>query len=253
MRVMNETTDAGTKSQYRQRAAQRAAEVDKDYARAIQLCLDVSEDEHSYLPFWIEANLDEQALMYAKEGIRDAVAKKDNLEVERLLNLLPGRLKSTSELELVRQLARRDTRRALLLLDQARRTLEQEIPTRADTYGLMLDETANLEPGNLNLSWTVLVNGLNRFSDAQKAKAQKTGPFQEEAVRGKLLSDPLNPWFLSEPALEDENFVRACIGDLDSPEYRARLRLGVIGRYLASYSDAVKKTLPKSKSNGGSN
>ena len=52
--------------------------------------------------------------------------------------------------------------------------------------------------------------------------------------------NPLYPWFLPEKALADEGLVRAIVGDLSSPEFRACLRLTVIQTFLSSYTEALK-------------
>ena len=244
VRAMNETSELNRKWQLRQQAIRRAAQVDKDYGKAIQLCLDLSQRERT--PMSGGLSFDEEAVMYARLGIRGALNDKDNREFERLLNLLPPRLRPELELEVVRSLAKEDKAQALLLLAHARSTLEQETPMRDEVYNAMLRESASIAPQDLNPAWRVMVRGLNRFDQTQRTKLQ-TQPQSAEAARAaSLWKDPLYAWFMPTTAIDDETFVRACVEELDSPEYRARFRVGIISVFLSRYSEALKKTPAKS-------
>jgi hypothetical protein len=242
VRAMNETSDANRKFQLRQRAVDHAFEVDRDYPRAIQLCLDISDIEREYLPLWRTVGVEQAAVSYAIQGIRAALADNDVFEPERLVNLLPDRLRPEAQLQAVSLLKEKHREKAITMLNNARNTLEQEAPAQKRVYHKMLIETADLRPQDVNLAWRLLVSGLNQFDQRQRMNAK------DETSKSKpeeLIWEPITPWFLPQKLIGDESFVQACVGDLSSAEDRVTLRLGVIGALVARYSEARKVPSPK--------
>jgi hypothetical protein len=243
-RAMSATSDVKVKIAVRMRAAGRAAYEDQDYERAIRLCLEASPQERdafpSFLPF---DRFDSPAVRYALEGARAAVRKQNQPEMHRLLNVLPPGLRADVEVSILHVGLVKDKPQSLLMLADARNTLEHELPLHTITYFFMLGETAQLAPEDVNTAWRVLGSGLNHFD--QRMKAQTTRLGGKESRQPYPYGNPMQPWPLLEEELVDEGFVRAIVEDLNSPEFRSCLRLSVIQAFMARYSEALKR-LPAS-------
>lgn len=236
VRAMNEASDVKVKIVRRQRAADHAAQIDHDYERAVRLCLEASEEERAQSHTSID-RFDNSASNYSYQGIRSAMAKQDEAEMQRILDLLPARLKPQVELNAARLLAKKDRVHALQMLADAQNILEHELPLRSVVYRSMLQQTADLTPSDINLAWRILVTGLNHFDQTQRVKNQsKRLPAEGDAGVYEVY-----PWSIPTRAVEDESLVRASIEDLTLPQYRACLRLGVIEAFLTRYSDALKE------------
>lgn len=239
VQAMNDASDAKIKADLRWRAATHAAYVDGDYERAIQLCLDASPQERVGAAFPFD-RFENHASNLAWQALSTALRKHDDLEAQRVLAFLTPGLKAHAEINAIRLLAPKDKVQSLLMLSDARNILEHEVPPHTTTYFFMLSETTQLAPEDINLSWRVLGNGLNRFAQQMKT-AQSHGGITQSAA----YVNPIYPWFMPEKALTDEGLVRAIVGDLTSPEFRACLRLTVIQEFLMRYTDAIRELQSK--------
>jgi hypothetical protein len=241
VRAMNESTDAQVKARLRRRAALHAAHIDGDYELAIQLCLDASPQERSGGGFPFD-RFDNEASNLAWQAVSTALRKNDDLEFQRVLAVLPPSLKAQVEVNGIR-FRSKDKVRSLLMLTDARNILEHEVPPHTITYFLMLSETAQLAPEEMNVSWRVLGSGLNRF--AQRMRDQSTSSASANPQGAPAYLNPISPWPLPQEALADEGLVRAIVDDLTSPEFRVCLRLSVIEAFLTRYTNALKETPSK--------
>jgi hypothetical protein len=251
VRAMEQASDPKAKAFLRERAAFHAMTRDHDYERAIRLCLDASTEERENMPFSGEASFDEWAVNFANQRIAAFEEKPNDRELQRILDLLPAKLKAQVEINAIPLVARRDKSRALLMLSEARETLDHESPFRTDSYIRMMSETADLVPSELTLSWKVLINGLNRFEQVREIKADYLKASSDKVEWSAPFKDAIYPSYIPERAIEDENFVRASVADLNSPEYRTSLRIGVVNAFLQRYRQALKEpnTTPKTGDN----
>jgi hypothetical protein len=244
--AMESASKPQRKRELRQLAVRHALEVDHDYVRAIELSLSLSQPEREQLAVGAFEIFDSLAHEAALAGIRAAIQKNDEVEIRRILDVLPQAMRVGVELEGARTLHKSEKPRALLMLTDARRVLEgdQTIDISEEGYKLLLIETSELSPSDVTSAWRVLVPGLNGFEEAQrirfKALAGRSA-FDQNGTHPSKVLDFLYPWPLPESAIQDENFVRASIDDLGSVENREKLRAGVIGAFLSRYDQAMKQ------------
>lgn len=240
-RAMSTGSDVKVKIALRLRAATHAAYDDKDYERAIRICLEASQQEREAFSFPF-APFDNFAVRYALEGVRAALRKQNDAEIQRLLDILPPGLKANVEVNALQLSLMKDKPRSLLMLTDARNALERDLPVRTITYFFMLGETAQLAPADLNVAWRVLGGGLNRFD--QRMRSQTTRP-SDKGSRQTPYLNPMSAWPLESKTLVDESFVRAIAEDVNSPAFRACLRLSVIQAFMRRYSEALKEPSAK--------
>ena len=223
-------------------AAVRAAHDDHDYERAIRICLEASPQERDAFPSFPSSlpfdRFDSTAVRYALEGVRAAMGKQNQAEMQHLLNILPPGLRADVEVSILHLSLIKDRPQSLLMLTDARNTLEHELPLHTLTYFFMLGETAQFDPEDVNAAWRMIGSGLNRFD--QHMRSQATLLAEKGSSQAPIYVNPIVPWPLSEKALVDEGFIRAIVEDLNSPEFRACLRLSVIQAFMARYSEALK-------------
>lgn len=231
--------DASSKASLRQRAIRSAATGDHDYMRAIQLCLGASQPEREQ-DLGFPDRFDRCATIYATLIARSATQKHDDVALQQLLDILPAGIRADVELYAVRNLPKKDKQRALLFLMDARKSLEAEVPPSSDTYIWLLRETADLSPFEVTTAWRVLVSGLNRFDHASRMQSQAGAPRVGVGQNRQTAFNLLYEWPVPGAAIVDESFVRASIEDLDSAEFREELRIGVVGAFLARYTEALK-------------
>lgn len=230
---MNEAVDAKVKAGLRRRAVEHAV-LDGDDERAIRLCLEASPQERQGDVFPFD-RFDIRASNLAWRAASTALRNHDDLKFQSILAALPPGLKAQLEINAIR-FTSKDKVQSLLMLSDARNILQHELPTQTTTYFFMLSETTQLAPEDITVSWRVLGNGLNRFAQHMKTAQSHVGMTQSEAY-----VNPIYPWFMPEKALTAEGLVRAIVGDLTSPEFRACLRLTVIQAFLLRYTDAIQQ------------
>jgi hypothetical protein len=84
-----------------------------------------------------------------------------------------------------------------------------------------------------------LGTGLNRFDQTIRTKSQakllSTGMKQEKYL------NPIEPYGIPAKAVEDEGLVQAVVDDVNSAEFRASLRLGVVAAFLERYTEELKQ------------
>jgi hypothetical protein len=228
--AMEGASDARSKASLRERAVRSASEIDHDYLRAVQLCLDVSQAEREQSVGSAE-RFERWAAQSAFSGVQAAFQKHDQAAAQRLLDILPPRIKPDVELYAVRRLAKPDKPRALLMLADASSVLEREVSLKPETYVSLLEETAKLSPSDVTSAWRALVRGLNRFDQANRLHAQSGRRFTL-----------LDEWPVPLGAIVDESFVRASIDDLDSAEFREQFRMGVVEAFLSRYTELLKES-----------
>jgi hypothetical protein len=242
VRAMNEASEAKMKTALRERAIRRAADTDHDYERAVRLCLEITDEERTGVlrePGTLGDRFDRWAMDNVSRGISAAIRRGHDAEMQRLLDLLPPRLKAQPELTAARMLEWTNKPRAMLLLAEARAILEHETPVRPSPYFQLLGESARLAPSDIGLAWHVLGTGLNRFDQARRNQLQVAVLSGTKTKQRKYLTS-IDDTMIPTNAVPDESLVRAVIDDVDSPETRASLRLSVIGVFLQRYNELLQ-------------
>ena len=237
--AMEAAPDTRTKASLRERAILHAASADHDFLRAIRLCLEASQVEREQSPE-SASRFDSWASMYASRTMQAAIRKRDDLTIQNVLAMLPGRLRADVDVQAVRALSRTDRSQAVLLLDDAAKALQAEVPLRAETYVSYLWLTWKLSPENVNSAWRTVVAGLNGFNQAQRRKADAIRLRKGIPDRNLQPFDALNTWVVPDSSIFDESFVRASIDDINSPEYREQFRIGMVQAFLSHYEQALK-------------
>jgi hypothetical protein len=176
-----------------------------------------------------------------------AAAQKNDVDgLQGLLDLLPARIKPSSELDAVRLLAKRNRPRAKALLADARALLEIYEPDHSGqpgwerTYIQLLWETADISPDDVPDAWRIVVVGLNQIEHAQRVETRITATPIVSRPETQHSPNALYPFDVPPAAIADEGFARASIEDLDSVAYREQLRLGVIEALLTRYQSAIE-------------
>ena len=247
VRAMDEASIAQNKLRFREIAVRRASETDHDYVRAVQLCLDLTQAERDQL----RGNPDRferWAVQSGSTGVRVAMRKHDDDDVRSILEILPAGMKAEVELRAARPVPKADKPRALVMLNDARRIIELDSTIHLDenAYKLLLMETAEHSPTDITATWRTVVAGLNKLGQAMRIKAQEAAAGlntdQNRPTPSAHVRSLLYPWPIPATAVEDEDFVRASIEDLDSAESREELREGVVSAFLSRYTDAMKQS-----------
>lgn len=239
VQAMEEAPDAQSKERLREWAVRRASEKDQDYFRALQLCLAASQAELDVMSGRPD-RFNQWAAQSAVRGIRVALRNHDDMRIQRLLDILPSGMRAEVEVQAVRDLSKANKQKAVQMLNDARRILEDDASIQIGERGcklLMLD-IADLAPADMTSGWRTMVMCLNQAERLRRMKYQATRTAVGNS--GDHPVDPLYPLALPPAAMADESFARASIEDLDSVAYREELRLGVIGTFLESYQTAIK-------------
>lgn len=220
-------TDAKARARYKLAAARIASHAGHDPQRALDILGDMSDDERAAAPMMFHMQWQNCAI----STIAELHKRHDMQAVERILDETPDNLRAELTIQAAIVSLRDDPDWSRFEAGQALRTIQKFPPDEDRAYAMLLRLYSQAAPDEAILALRTVVTALNNFKPMTDEEARKKG------YRPGYLTETMEPLRGAGTVLMrlDENTVDAMLHDLDSPDYRAIFRLGLLYAVLDEY------------------
>lgn len=230
VRLAANATDVKTSARYKLAAARLAAYTHDNPQQALDILRDMSDEER-------EAQHDEFSGEWRNVSVAaiDDLARRHEMRaIQPIIDATPDAMRAELTIFYAQFLVASDPELARLKTSEALRIIQKYPPDDDRTYPLLLKLYSKAAPDDALLALRIVVAGLN-----DRAKDEKV---QRLAWLGNSFADRMEPLRGAGAILLrlDESTADAVLRDLESPDYRAVFRLGLLYAVLDEYDARLK-------------
>lgn len=223
--------DALSRAQLKLRAAQEAGGAN-GYRQALNIIESLTAEEREAAPQWSQ-----NWAMTAIKAVHSRFEAHDLQGVQQILARAPDDQRASMMLTASSTAYQaKDATYGLVMLTEARRELEKNpVTTIYQPYMELLSAYGAHVPDEASSVLRLVVTGINNFKVPEKAK-----------IRPVEFGWQLRPILLPDALLDsDSQMTAAAISELNSPQARVAMRLGLLEKCLQRYERPEKRTAPK--------